>query len=47
MGALNMHVLILAALIDNWLFGGSEAQQMARELTEGIGLLVAFSQAQG
>lgn len=43
MGPLNMHVLILAALIDNWLFGGSGDL----ELTEGMGLSVAFGQTQG
>lgn len=47
MRPLNMHVLILAAPMDNWVFGSSGAWQMARELTEGTGLSVAFGQDQG
>lgn len=47
MGPLNMHVLILAAPIDNWVFGGSGPRQDWRELTEVTGLCVASGQTQG
>lgn len=47
MGPFNMHVLILAALIDNWVFGSSGARQTARELTEGMGLLWLLARLKG